>query len=94
MTHKPPVPEASVSPYPLQDPPREQDPLPIVTVELEEESEEESESDALFNRKNVAGLVAAGVGAVGVASAIFFSTRGKQGRAGAKPRKRKAKADD
>jgi hypothetical protein len=94
MTHQPPQPEASISPYPIQEPPHvENSPSIEVTSTAEDEAEDASEGGLSWNSRNVAGLVAAGVGVLGVASAFFFASRDKQSRSGAKPRKRtKAKA--
>ena len=97
MTHQPPQPEASLSPYPIQEPPHVQNsPTFEVAEPTEDEADGSSWSDQLLHRKNVAGFVAAGVGALGVASAIFFANRGKQNRSNAKTGKRrgsKAKAE-
>jgi hypothetical protein len=90
MSRQPPQPKASISPYPIQEPLEvDNSPTLEVTGAAEDEADSEPEGERSSSRTKVAGLVAAGVGAIGVASAIFFASRDRQGRSRAKTGKRK-----
>lgn len=86
MTYQPPIPEASQSPYPIEEPPHSP---AIDAFGLDRDDEAESFSFAGFldgiglDTRTAIGIGAAvGLGAIAGISALFLSSRGKSGRTG------------